>query len=203
MPRRRTGEGPDEFEDVPDDDPFGGGFGFGNPFEPPPLGSESGPGIGEIIAPLPDHLGEKPRDFGPPVKGPTSDAPPVLPDDVGRGSTTTARELGGGMPNTIGLPQGVSVNDSMGTMDVPGQSRTPSPVAAQPPNPGFANMEGPRRRSPVSPSIYGETRSPQLFGRADGLLGGGKGLVGAEESSGPIQPTEMFNKLLQLFRRQG
>lgn len=126
------------------------------------------------------------------------------------GNTEYARDLAGprATPNTFGLPKGVSVNDNMtedgggATMDTPSQPSQPmlqNAMVSQ----GLPASGGPTRRSASSPSIYGESRSPSLFGRADGLLGGGKGLVGAEETSGPLAPTEMMQKLLQLFRMRG
>ncbi len=151
------------------------------------------------------------------------------PDEIA-GNTERGRDIGGGgqgspygpmgggaskQPTSIdmGLPQGVTVDEGMfsgvpedgNAMNVPGQSRVPSPTSGMamnaPPESGFS--QGPMRRSASSPSIYGESRNPKMFGRAGGLLGGGKGLVGQEESSGPIAPTEMMKKLIQLFQQQG
>jgi hypothetical protein len=116
--------------------------------------------------------------------------------------------------NSMGLPQGVSVNEGMFSgapdsgyaMDAPAQSAEPNPIAGQLPNPTFAQPEGgstrgPVRRSNSNPAIFAEHRSPMLMGRADGLLGGGKGISGGE-SSGALAPSEMFQKLLQLFKQQ-
>ncbi|NBR88177.1 MAG: hypothetical protein EBT61_22285, partial [Verrucomicrobia bacterium] len=105
---------------------------------------------------------------------------------VDAGSTTTAREMGPKSPNTFGLPQGVSVNDSQSDdagqshwSHVPEMPNEPTPMssqsvipqmgggagqAAQPPmmaSPG----EGPQRRSQSSPAIFSEQRGSQLFGR--------------------------------------
>ena len=135
------------------------------------------------------------------------------PDEIA-GTTERGIDLKGPRqtPTTTGLPQGVSVNDSMGdgydggaTQDTPAMPREPSPVAAQSPNPMMANAtqgQGPTRRSRVNPAIFGENRNPMLHGRAGGLMGGGLGAVGGGEPSGPLQPSEMFMKLLQLFQQQ-
>lgn len=119
------------------------------------------------------------------------------------------------------LPRGVSVEEAMpqqadaiaqpfdggNTQNTPPMSMEPAPVSAQTPAPtmnfgaGAPQQAGPQRRSAVSPTIFAENRGSQLSGRAGGLLGGGKGFAGAEEASGPIAPTEMFQKLLQMFRQ--
>lgn len=205
MARRRSEDGfPDDFGD---DDGLGGLLG-GMP-------NEGGPGIGGIFEDAP------PLDIGkilqPPNKPPSDPTPPdgTTLGIPAYGNTDRPRDLAGpqSTPNTFGLPQGVSVNEGMfsgvpqsgNSMNVPGQSRTPrlssGNVMNAPPESGTS--QGPMRRSASSPSIYGESASPTMFGRAGGLLGGGKGLVGAEESSGPIAPTKMMAKLLQLFRQQG
>lgn len=114
-----------------------------------------------------------------------------------------------GPQNTFGLPQGVSVNEGMfegvpnsgNTIQAPAMPNTPQTgggVMNAIPESGTST--GPMRRSAIAPSIYGESKSPMLAGRADGLLGGGKGISGAE-SSGALQPSEMFQKLLQMFRQ--
>ena len=145
--------------------------------------------------------------FGPPRGGP---APAPLGTPVG---PPMGQPPGGPSEDSFGLPQGVSVNEGMfagvpesgNAMNVPGQSRTPSPTSGMAMNapPESGTSQGPMRRSASSPSIYGESRNPTMFGRAGGLLGGGKGLVGREESSGPVAPTEMMKKLLALFQQQG
>lgn len=124
------------------------------------------------------------------VRGPVN-APPPPPQDA--------------------LPQGVSVNE---TMDTPPQSSEPNPIAWQPANPmssmapsmtgiteGGPLANGPKRRSTVNPQIFAETGNPSLSGRAGGLLAGGMGASG-NEASGPIQPTQMMKKLLQMFSVQ-
>lgn len=118
-----------------------------------------------------------------------------------------------GVSTTDSQPQGTNVNDGMfsgvpnygNTMETPQTSRTPSLASGSVSNaiPESGTNSGPMRRSAVSPSIYGDTTNPTMFGRADGLLGGGKGLVGAQETSGKLTPTDMMAKLVQLFKMRG
>ena len=181
MATRRTYQGIDE--EIPED-----AFGLDGL-----IGDKTGDGTKEIIKP-PASEDTTPRLIGVPGE-----------DESGEyGNTDKARDLTKQLtPNTFGLPHGVSTTESMfGSIDTPLSERAPDPFAPQPPITGMASS-GPMRRSASAPSLYGESRSPSLFGRADGLLGGGKGLAGAEESSGPLAPTEMMQKLLQLFRMQG
>ncbi|NBU11822.1 MAG: hypothetical protein EBS84_22960 [Proteobacteria bacterium] len=152
---------------------------------------------------------ERGVDLKGPAAVPTTSKPPGMPSMPGA-------------PPPPQLPQGVSVNDSQSDdagqshwSHVPEMPNEPTPMssqsvipqmgrgagqAAQPPM--MASGEGPQRRSQSSPAIFSEQRGSQLFGRADGLLGGGKGYAGAQEASGPLEPTEMFKKLLQMFGRQ-
>lgn len=110
------------------------------------------------------------------------------------------------------LPQGVAVDEGMfsglgggdNSMGTPAVSREPflssqTPIAADNPPEG-GTSRGPMRRSQQSPSLFAQSNSPNLSGRAGGLMGGGLGSVGAD-SSGPIKPTEMFQKLLEMFKQ--
>ena len=215
MARRRSDDGlQDDFGQ--EDDGLGGllgGGSLGTPVGP----NEGGPGIGGVFEQLPNIK-------VPGTRPPDDPLGPLDPDESGPiGNTERPRDLAGpnATPNTFGLPEGVSVNDGMfsgvndgmfsgvpksgNAMNTPAQPRTPQlssgNVMNAPPESG--NSQGPMRRSASAPSIFGEKRGGQtMFGRADGLLGGGKGLVGAEESSGPIAPTEMMMRLLQMFRGQ-
>ena len=118
------------------------------------------------------------------------------------------------------LPQGVSVNEGLfsgvpeatRSMDTPAMSMEPSPTAAIRAQPAFATPvgpsvaqsspgRGPQRRSASPSSLYAQGTSPSLSGRAGGLLEGGLGAAGGDEPSGPLQPTEMFQRLLQMFRQ--
>ena len=208
MARRRGEDG------MPIDDMENGfqGGGFMGGLEGLLGGGDQSPaeGIGAVKEPTLDE-GVNMTGNGQPIQG-----------DGSTGSTTTAREMGPKSPTTFGLPQGVSVNDSQSDdagqshwSHVPEMPNEPTPMssqsvipqmgggagqAAQPPM--MASGEGPQRRSQSSPAIFSEQRGSQLFGRADGLLGGGKGYAGAQEASGPLEPTEMFKKLLQMFGRQ-
>lgn len=116
-------------------------------------------------------------------------------------------------PPTFGpqmLPQGVTVDDGMfsgvsdpgNAMNVPGQSMTPSPSSG---NMSFASPEsgtsrGPQRRSQQPSVLYAQPNSPTLAGRAGGLLEGGIGATGLSDRTGPLTPTDMFQRLLQMFR---
>ena len=135
------------------------------------------------------------------------------------GSRERARDLRptGQTPNTFaGLPRGVTVDDGMSdggmfdapdggiAMDMPGQSFAPSPRSG---NMSFAMPEsgmrpqGPQRRS-ASPSVlYEQGNSPMLQGRAGGLMEGGLGASGQSDQTGPLQPTDLFQRLLQMFGR--
>ena len=112
------------------------------------------------------------------------------------------------------LPQGVSVDEGMfsgvqsggNAMATPAMPAEPNPLAMGTQNPiqnpaESGTSRGPMRRSQQSPSLFAQSRSPMLSGRAGGLLGGGLGSTGAGEPSGPLQPTQMFQKLLELFRQ--
>jgi hypothetical protein len=141
------------------------------------------------------------------------------------GNTVNPRDLRPAMPNMIGqaaapapfaLPQGVSVNDAIGddgggggtfAQDTPAMPMTPTPGASpqgpvrvspsMPPRPTSTGSAGPMRVSAAPSALFGQSGGASMFGRADGLLGGGRGVVGGDD--GEIEPTEMYRKLLQMF----
>ena len=177
-----------------DKDPgFGGGDGDDDPFKVPIKLPGEGGQDGDVLGPDPETesggMGsmERGRDLRSPSKTPTTFSPQ-------------------------GLPQGVTVDDGMfsgvpdggNTMDMPGQSFSPSPRSG---NLSFAMPEsgrrpqGPQRRS-ASPSVlYSQGNSPTLSGRAGGLLEGGLGASGQSDQTGPLQPTDLFQRLLQMMGR--
>ena len=202
MARRRSEDGLNNV----DDDPLGGGFdggvdaplrggpiGVGDFTLPPTGGSPGNPRPGPIDPDMDNALrGIFARDGG----------------DIA-GNTDKARDLNPQTPNTLaqpantfGLPQGVSVNESMFSEDAPAMPQSPAPAAGRPANPSFAQPEsrapGPVRRSASPSALCGEQGSSQMFGRAGGLLGGGIGVPGAG-SDGEVDPTAMFKKLLEQF----
>lgn len=227
--RRSMGIGGERDYSMEDDQ--GDGFDLGS------LGSFQSPDSGGGLMGGPDQNGVFPPGQSPAEmigavrESPSIDnAPGAAPPErsIDEGNTDRGRDLAvpSATPNTFGLPQGVSVNDSMSvqspgvgvnegmfqgvpnyanSMDTPQASRTPELASGSISNaiPEGGTNSGPTRRSASSPSIYGESRNPTMFGRADGLLGGGKGLVGAAETSGPLSPTDMMQKLVQLFRMRG
>lgn len=176
-----------------------------------PAGGDGDPGIGSVIEPAPAF---PPR------------APVGVEQDNGAargsdkaGNTERGRDLNPSSPNTSGpqqggfnLPQGVSVNEGMfggappgNAMQTPSMSMEPNPVASQTPNPMFSQPEsgtnrGPQRRSPQAPAIFAQGNSPGLAGRAGGLMGGGLGATGQGEASGPLNPSALFQKLMQMFQ---
>ena len=169
----------------------------------PPVGG--GPRIDEFGNVVPDFSNDP--NFPTPFKD-------YQPDEIA-GNTDTARGMmkSGSAPTSFNLPQGVSVNDASsgshgGTdaIDTPAMPSEPSPVAWQTPNPMSSERPlttgGPQRRSASNPAIFADSRSPMLHGRAGGLMGGGLGATGGSELSGPIAPTAMMQKLLQLFQQQ-
>lgn len=154
----------------------------------------------------------KPFPGTPTTFGPRTEAPPGPsgPSVSQPGPANTPSEN----PPAFNLPQGVSVNEGMfsgaskagNSFDTPAMSMEPNPTAEMTPNPAFGQPEGgtsrgPMRRSAQSPAIYAQSATPGLSGRAGGLMGGGLGAVGQGEPSGPISPTEMFQKLLQMFKQ--
>lgn len=167
-----------------------------NPHEPNPFGNEAGPGIGSIIEMLPDIKlpGEPPAPDGTQVGVPGDD------ESGPYGNRTTAREL---FDRNDGLPRGMTVQGDEGfsdefgsSMSVPGQSFTPSPISGMTPNPSVTRrVSSPGAQSALFADASGGT---PLFGRAGGLQGGGKGILGADEG-GPT-PTEMMLSLLRMFR---
>lgn len=185
------------------------------------LGSFQSPDSGGGMLGQPNDMGVYPPGTSPAELGgavreaPSIDRLPAVKEDDMPGNTDRSRDLAGpsATPNTFGLPQGVSANEGTfsgvpnygNSMETPQTSRTPSLATGSVSNaiPESGTNSGPMRRSASSPSIYGESRNPTMFGRADGLLGGGKGLVGEQEHSGPISPTDMMQKLVQLFRMRG
>jgi len=113
----------------------------------------------------------------------------------------------------VELPQGVTVDEGMfsgvpdsgNVMSVPSAAREPNPLSAQTPlapttAPEGGTMRGPVRRSQQSPSLFAQSNSPNMSGRAGGLMGGGLGAV-SQGGGGAIKPTEMMQKLLELFRQ--
>lgn len=183
-------------------DDFGGGDGFG---------------VGNDVRDIGDILGGGSGDGSKVTVKPPAGEPPddgLIRGEDRPGSTDTARDRtppSGSPLVPFGLPQGVTVNDqftepaSAGSwrpaQPAPAQSIEPAPFSAETGIP--PTVAGPQRRSVPNPAIYGESRGSQLFGNAGGLLGGGIGAVGGSEPSGPLTPTEMFSRLLQLFREQG
>lgn len=215
MARRRTGDdnygGTEDYDDADGGD-IGGLLGGGFTDGPPQIGS--------IIEPAPPAPGV----ISKPPAGPVPNEPPTLgigPDESGPvGNTERGRDLRPNTPNTSGpqgggfnLPQGVSVNEGMFNGAPPGNAMQasampmePNPVAAQSQSPMFAQPEsgtsrGPTRRSAQSPAIFAQSSSPNLSGRAGGLLGGGLGATGQGESSGPLNPSALFQKLIQMFQQ--
>ena len=104
-----------------------------------------------------------------------------------------------------GLPQGVTVDDGMdagNTFDAPGQSMTPSPSSG---NLSFAPTAGnpmqPQRRSTQPSVLYSQSNSPTLSGRAGGLMEGGLGASDTTDRTGPLSPSDLFQRLLQMYGR--
>ena len=208
MAKRRTEDGQQEDYD--------GGFRHGGiekrlgdiPKLMPDYGEDMGPSIG--ITPPQEEL-------------PSTGIGPLNPGEVEGGSpgnTERGRDFSPNTPTTsapqaggFNLPQGVSVNEGMfsgappgNAMQTPAMSMEPDPVAAQPPSPMFAQpesgtMRGPQRRSPQAPAIFAQGGSPGLAGRAGGLMGGGLGATGQGEASGPLSPSDLFQKLMQMFQQ--
>ena len=129
--------------------------------------------------------------------------PPAMTPDYGWSSPSPSPspEATPAMPSVFS-----SVADSGNAMATPAMPSEPSPLALGTQNPIQAAPEsgtgsGPVRRSQQSPSLFAQSNSPMLRGRAGGLMGGGMGAVGRSDKSGPLQPTQMFQKLLELFRQ--
>ena len=177
------------------------------------LGIDKDPGMGDggddpfrVPLKLPGEGGQDGDVLG---RNPETESGPMGSLERGRDLRPT-----GQTPTTFsprGLPQGVTVDDGMfdapdggNAIDMPGQSFTPSPRSG---NMSFAMPEsgmrpqGPQRRS-ASPSVlYSQGNSPTLSGRAGGLLEGGLGASGQSDQTGPLQPTDLFQRLLQMFGR--
>lgn len=114
-----------------------------------------------------------------------------------------SQDVGGGLPHGMTV-QGDAMGyggDDMGGGDQPAFStpampHEPSPISAMRPNPEVTR----RVSSPGAQSALfsDDSGGGQMFGRAGGLLGGGKGVLGANEG-GPT-PTDMMLSLLRMFR---
>ena len=191
-------------------DALGEGVGLGIDKDPG-LGDDGDPGDPlKILVKPPGDGGQDGDVLGP---NPEMESGPM-------GSRERARDLRptSQTPTTFGgLPQGVTVDDGNAgsgmfsgvpdggnTMDMPGQSFAPSPRSG---NMSFAMPEsgmrpqGPQRRS-ASPSVlYAQGNSPMLQGRAGGLMEGGLGASGQSDQSGPLQPSDLFQRLLQMYGR--
>lgn len=170
--------------------------------------------------------GDKPpiADPGDPFKGdPFGGKVPKGPQDIGPDPDTESGPVGSRerpmemrptsqTPTSFGprLPQGVTVDDGMfsgvpefgNAMNAPGQSMTPRPTSG---NLSFAPPEGgtsrgPQRRSASSSVLYAQPNSPTLSGRAGGLMEGGMGATGGSDQMGPLTPTELMQRLLQMYR---
>lgn len=129
------------------------------------------------------------------------------------GDQTTARELFNqprapqGIPRpdqTGGLPQGMTVQSEEGyggggdmpAFSTPSTPHEPTPMSGMPPRPDVTRrVSSPGAQSALFSEASGGT---PLFGRAGGLMGGGKGVLGANEG-GPT-PTEMMLSLLRTLR---
>lgn len=176
------------------------------------VGGDGPPGVGGVVEMAPplrhrsfgppdtdtdsDPLGsrESARDLRPPSQTPTTFGPPS-----GRGSelpqgVTVDDDASGGMFSGVG--------DGGNTLNMPGQSFMPSPSSGNltfaPPEGG--TMRGPQRRSAQPSVLYSQPNSPTLAGRAGGLMEGGLGATGVSDRTGPLQPTELMERLLQMFR---
>lgn len=175
------------------------------------LGIDKDPGMGDggddpfrVPLKLPGEGGQDGDVLGP---NPETESGPMGSRERGRDLRPSSQTP----PTFGGLPQGVTVDDGMfdapdggNAIDMPGQSFTPSPRSG---NMSFAMPEsgmrpqGPQRRS-ASPSVlYSQGNSPTLSGRAGGLLEGGLGASGQSDQTGPLQPTDLFQRLLQMFGR--
>lgn len=139
---------------------------------------------------------------------------PKAPTSVGPRQEPTPSAPSKPSAPDFNLPQGVTVDEGMfsgvesggNSMASPAMPSEPTPLAMGTQNPiqnppeGGTNR-GPMRRSQQSPSLFAQSNSPMLKGRAGGLLGGGLGSTGGSDASGPLEPTEMFQKLLQMFKQ--
>lgn len=104
------------------------------------------------------------------------------------------------------LPMGMTVQGEEGyggegggdqpSFSTPSQAREPNPISAMRPNPQVTRrVSSPGAQSALFADDSGGT---PLFGRAGGLMGGGKGVLGTNEG-GP-SPTDMMLSLLRMFR---
>lgn len=166
-----------------------------------PFGMDAGAG------PRTDEFGNEIPDF------PRDQYPVPFEDyqpDAIAGDRTSGREMFDHRettpPTTSGLPRGMTVQgeegygdggqDSMGT---PAQGFSPQPVSGMRANPSMTQRVG---HGGASSALFSEASGgTPLFGRAGGLMGGGKGVLGMDD--GAPSPTEMMLKLVRAFQNGG
>jgi hypothetical protein len=201
MARRRSMDGADEYE--------GGGFNLGG--GAPGLGGKPAGG-GRV-----DEFGNEVPDFSNDPNFPTPFAD-YTPDEIA-GDSTTARELGNHKtpnlplaqpgPHETGLPTSMTVQSNEGygsdfggdqaSYSTPMQGFSPNPVSGQHASPEVTQrVSSPGAQSALFSDASGGT---PMFGRAGGLMGGGKGVLGSNE--GQPTPTEMMLKLVRMYQNGG
>lgn len=218
MARRRTGEGPDEFEEYDDGAPIDGGR-FGNGRDRPDtffaLSPEEQQGVLDWERDNPAIAGNTTTGrelFGAWMRPTTPEirqTPGLVPMQEETGGPDAGRR-------DDGLPRGMTVQSVQGydadmgggddggggqsAFATPMMPHEPSPISGMTPNPQIAPQTTRRVSSPGSQSALFSDASggSPMFGRAGGLTGGGKGVLGSNEG-GPA-PTEMMLSLLRMLR---
>ena len=158
---------------------------------------------------------QTPTTFAPPEQAPAPSFDPALP----RGVTTEDAATSPGFPSPFGeevTAPGVPSGSPFGEITAPGFP-TSAPFggdgrnAFSTPDQGMSSrpqddnvstppaMNGPRRRSSQPSVLYSQAPSPTLTGRAGGLLEGGLGSTGTSDRTGKLQPTALFQRLLQML----
>ncbi len=155
------------------------------------------------------------------VKEPTSDegvnmtggllGPPPVRENPSGGNTSTGREMFDHAPTTTGLPQGMTVqgdeSDGAGyggggqsAFSTPMMPHEPSPISGMPSNPEVTQrVSSPGATSALFSDASGGT---PMFGRAGGLMGGGRGAP-SMDAGGQSTPTQNMLALLRMMRNGG